>query len=114
MLGGIFNVCGYQWCKTLGYGTPPSLWFITFPTFLWEEVKEAGIAYTRAGYGTYKKFVYVSKRPVTDKERFNILNVKDKKNFITMENRGHIIEDIKKYSKLPFRDLPTTEDFKAL
>ena len=87
------------------------LWFIKLRTFSWGEVSETGIAYTRAGYGTYKKFVYVSKRPVTDKERFNILNVKDKKNFITMENRGHIIEDIKKYSKLPFRDLPTTEDF---
>ena len=87
------------------------LWFITFRTFSWGEVSETGIAYTRAGYGTYKKFVYVSKRPVTNEERFNILKAKDKKNFITMENRGHIIEDIKKYSKLPFRDLPTTEDF---
>jgi hypothetical protein len=87
------------------------LWFITLRTFSWSEVSETGIAYTRAGYGTYKKFVYVSKRPVTNKERFNVLNVKDHKNFITMENRGSIIEDIKKYSKLPFRDLPTTEDF---
>ena len=87
------------------------LWFIKLRTFSWGEVSETGIAYTRAGYGTYKKFVYVSKRPVTNEERFNILKAKDKKNFITMENRGHIIEDIKKYSKLPFRVLPTTEDF---
>ncbi|MVB12535.1 hypothetical protein CAFE_32750 [Caprobacter fermentans] len=86
-------------------------WVITFRTFLWSEVQETGIAYVRAGYGTYKKYIYVSKRPVTNQERFNIHGVKDHKNFITMENRGHIIEDIKKYSKLPFRDLPTTEDF---
>lgn len=87
------------------------LWFITFRSIPWSEVAETGIAYTRAGYGTYKKFIYISKRPVTDKERFDILHVKDHKNFITMENRGNIIEDLKKYSKLPFRDLPTAEDF---
>ena len=23
VLGGIFNFCGYGWCKSLGYGTPP-------------------------------------------------------------------------------------------
>jgi len=57
------------------------------------------------------KFIYISKRPVTNKERFNILNVKDHKSFITIENRGHIIEDIKKCSQLPFHPLPNTEDF---
>lgn len=84
---------------------------ITFRTFLWSEVSDIGIGYTRAGYGTYKKFIYISKRPLTNKERFNLGGVKVRKNIITFENRGHIIEDIKKYSKLPFRDLPTTEDF---
>ena len=88
--------------------------FISLRTFSWSEVYEAGIAYTRgrrAASGMYIEFIYISKRPITNEERLNILNVKDHKNFITMENRGNIIEDIKKYSKLPFRELPTTEDF---
>ncbi len=95
------------------YTTTLSLCFgaITFRTFLWREVSEIGIAYTRAGYGTYKKLIYISKRPLANKERFNLGGIKDHKNIITFKNRGHIIEDIKKYSKLPFRDLPTTEDF---
>lgn len=101
----------YQAVKIDDHKISLCLGFITFRTFSWEEIHETGIAYTRAGYGTYKKFVYVSKRPVTNKERFDILHVKDHKNFITIENHGNIREDIKKYSKLPFRDLPTTEDF---
>ncbi|MVB12533.1 hypothetical protein CAFE_32730 [Caprobacter fermentans] len=88
-----------------------NFWFIKLRTFFWTEVHEIGAAYARGGYGTYMKYVYISKRYVTDKERFDILHVKDRKNFITMENRGNMIEDIKKYSKLPFRDLPTKEDF---
>jgi hypothetical protein len=89
-------------------------WFIKFRTFSWSEVCETGIAYTqdkKTGSVISEKFIYISKRPVTNKERFFILGVKDYKKFITMENRGNIIEDIKKYSKLPFQDLPTTEDF---
>lgn len=101
----------YQTIKIDDHKISLDLWFIKLRTFLWSEVSEIGIAYTRAGYGTYKKFIYISKRAVSNEERFNILNVKDKNNFITLENRGHIIEDIKKYSKLPFQDLPTTEDF---
>lgn len=87
------------------------LGFIIFRSLSWTEVSEMGMAYTRAGYGTYKKFIYISKRPITNKERFNLSGIKDRKNFITMENRGKIIEELKKYSKLLFRDLPTTEDF---
>ncbi|WP_411677983.1 hypothetical protein [Caproicibacter sp.] len=102
---------GYQTIKIDDSKISLDLWFIKLRTFSWSEVCETGIAYTRGGYGTYKKFIYISKRPVTNKERFDILRVKDHKNFITMENRGNIIDDIKKYSKLPFRDLPTTEDF---
>lgn len=101
----------YQTIKIDNEKISLDLWFIKLRTFSWSEVCETGIAYTRAGWGTYKKFIYISKRPVTNKERFDILSVKDHKNFITMENRGNIIEDIKKYSGLPFRDLPTTEDF---
>ncbi len=88
-----------------------NFWFIKLRTFSWTEVHEIGAAYARAGYGTYVQYVYISKRSATDKERFDILHVKDRKNFITMENRGNMIEDVKKYSKLPFRDLPTKEDF---
>lgn len=101
----------YQAIKIDDHKISLNLWFIKLRIFLWSEVSEIGIAYARAGYGTYKKFIYISKRPVTDKERFDILHVKDHKNFITMENRGNIIEDVKKCSKLPFRPLPTTEDF---
>ncbi|WP_411677981.1 hypothetical protein [Caproicibacter sp.] len=101
----------YQTIKIDNSKISLELWFIKLRTFLWPEVCEVGLAYTRAGYGTYKKLIYISKRPLTDKERFNLGRVKDHKNFITIENRGNIIDDIKKYSKLPFRDLPTTEDF---
>lgn len=89
-------------------------WFIEFRTFSWSEVCETGIAYTQdkeTGSVISKKFIYISKRSLTTKERFFILGVKDYKNFITIENRGNIIEDIEKCSKLPFQGLPTTEDF---
>ena len=101
-------------CQTIKFDNEKvslNFWCIKLRTFPWTEVQDMGVAYARGGYGTYTKYVYVSKRPVTNKERFDILHVKDHKNFITMENRGNIIEDIKKYSRLPFRDLPTTEDF---
>lgn len=104
----------YQTIKIDNSKISLDLWFIKLRTFLWSEVCEIGIAYTRGRGSTsnvYTEIIYISKRPVMNKERFNILGVKDRKNFITMEKRGHIIEDIKKYSKLPFHPLPNTEDF---
>lgn len=55
--------------------------------------------------------IYISKRPVTEEERFDILHVKDHKNFITMENRGNIVEEIEEYSSLPFHPLPNRENY---
>lgn len=89
-----------------------NFWLIKIRVFPWAEVKEIGGAYARGGYGSYIQYVYISRRSITDKERFDILHIKDRKNFITMENRGNIIEDLKSYSKMPFRPLPTTEDYK--
>lgn len=41
-----------------------SWWFINFRTILWSDVVQTGVGNVRAGYGTYKKFIYISKRPV--------------------------------------------------
>jgi hypothetical protein len=106
----ILPLCG-QTVKFDGEKISLCFWFITFQTFEWADVRETGIAYTRAGYGTYKKMIYISKRPVTEEERFDILHVKDNKNFITMENRGNIVEEIEEYSALPFQPLPNKESF---
>lgn len=84
--------------------------FVKFRIILWPEVKEIGIAYSYTGYSKTKKFIYISKRPVKHEERFSILRVKDYKNFITMENRGNIINVIKEYSNLPFEPLPSAEN----
>ena len=87
---------------------------ITIRAFLWEEVKKIGGAYARGGYGSYIQYVYISRRSISNKERFDILHIKDRKNFIAMENRGNIIEALIKYSKKPFRPLPNIEDYKNI
>nr|WP_319488565.1 hypothetical protein [uncultured Caproiciproducens sp.] len=65
-------------------------WFIKIRSFSWVEVCEIGSAYS-SGKSAYVEVIYIAKRPVSNKERFNINGVKDKKNFITMENSGNII-----------------------
>lgn len=82
-------------------------WFIKIRTFSWLEVCEIGAAHSRGKNG-YVNFIYISKRPITSKERndINEIELKDRKNFITLENRGNIIEEIKNYSRMPFQDFP--------
>ncbi|WP_129588176.1 hypothetical protein [Clostridium minihomine] len=86
--------------------------FIKIRTFSWLEVCEIGAAHSR-GRCMHVNFIYISKRPITSKERSDInkIKLKDRKFFITLENRGNIIEKLKKCSKLPFQDFPVTEDF---
>lgn len=81
--------------------------FIKIRTFTWLEVCELGAAYSR-GVHTRVEFIYISKRSITSKERndINTIKLKERKNFITIESRGNIIEEIKNYSKLPFEFLP--------
>ena len=88
-----------------------NLWFIKLRTFLWSEVCETGIAYTRGGYGTYKKFIYISKRPVTNKERFNILQVKDHKNFIQWKTVAISLRTLRNIRNCHFRICPLQKIF---
>ncbi|MDU7337859.1 MAG: hypothetical protein E7L17_07080 [Clostridium sp.] len=80
--------------------------FIKLRTFSWLEVCEIGTAHSR-GRCMYVDFIYISKRPITSKERSDInkIKLKERKNFITIENRGNLIEEIKKYSKLSYQSL---------
>lgn len=56
----------------------------------------------QGGYGSNMQYVYILKRSVTNKERFDILHVKDHKNFITIENHDNVIEDLKNIPRCHF------------
>lgn len=85
--------------------------FIKIRTFLWKEVSQVGVAYKRQKRLFY--YIYISKRPITKEERddINKIRIKDRKKFITIEYQSNIIEEMIKYSKIPFEFLPITGKF---